>query len=299
MRFVFLPITVFLLVFVLLSIIQYMDFERGSLETFGYREWRLNGLVKFYDKSLRPLYAVDRGISLVVKNTTLSVRVEEGGYTLISGGGVVVLKARFSGKDVEWFNWFKGEYVPVGFSPFLIVWPVKPKPILMHLLLKQVDIVYLGSEQDVAFDWIIREEYLLHLPDGRIIPVRRFDVLELKTPLRYISVNITTNATSITSEEPFSWFFVEYKGSLPISVHAVVPLEFINKEYLLGLGISDDLLERVGYVVFMIGAEEGGKLRVVGGFGLLYFLYPVIGGIVSGVLVVVYRWALRRFLKRT
>jgi hypothetical protein len=169
----------------------------------------------------------------------------------------------------------------------------------MHLLLKQVDIVYLGSEQDVAFDWIIREEYLLHLPDGRVIPVRRFDVLELKTPLRYISVNITTNATSITSEEPFSWFFVEYKGSLPISVDAVVPLEFINKEYLLELGISDDLLERVGYVVFMMGAEEGGKLRVVGGFGLLYFLYPVIGAIISGVLVVVYRWALRRFLKRT
>ncbi len=299
MRFVFLPITVFLLVFVLLSIIQYMDFERGSLETFGYREWRLNGLVKFYDKSLRPLYAVDRGVSLIVKNTTLSVRVEEGGYTLISSGGVVVLKARFSGKDVEWFNWIKGEYVPVGFSPFLIVWPVKPKPILMHLLLKQVDIVYLGSEQDVDFDWIIREEYLLHLRDGRVIPVRRFDVLELKTPLRYISVDIKTNATSITFEEPFSWFFVEYKGSLPISVYAVVPLEFINKEYLLELGISDDLLERIGYVDFMMGAEEGEKLRVVGGFGLLYFLYPVIGGIVSGVLVVVYRWALRRFLKRT
>jgi hypothetical protein len=276
-----------------------MDFERGSLETFGYREWRLNGLVKFYDKSLRPLYAVDRGVSLIVKNTTLSVRVEEGGYTLISSGGVEVLKARFSGMDVEWFNWFKGEYVPVGFSPFLIVWPVKPKPILMHLLLKQVDIVYLGSEQDVDFDWIIREEYLLHLPDGRFIPVRRFDVLELRTPLMYISVDIKTNATSITSEEPFSWFFVEYKGSLPISVDAVVPLEFINKEYLLELGISDDLLERVGYVDFMMGAEEGGKLRVVGGFGLLYFLYPVIGGIISGVLVVVYRWALRRFLKRT
>ncbi|MFZ8794004.1 MAG: hypothetical protein ACO2O2_09010 [Acidilobaceae archaeon] len=299
MRFIYIPITVFLLVFVLLSIIQYMDFERGSLETFGYREWRLNGLVKFYDKSLRPLYAVDRGVSLIVKNTTLSVRVEEGGYTLISSGDVEVLKARFSGRDVEWFNWFKGEYVPVGFSPFLIVWPVKPKPILMHLLLKQVDIVYLGSEQDVDFDWIIRGEYLLHLPDGRVIPVRRFDVLELRTPLMYISVDIKTNATSITSEEPFSWFFVEYKGSLPISVDAVVPLEFINKEYLLELGISDDLLERVGYVVFMMGAEEGGKLRVVGGFGLLYFLYPVIGGIISGVLVVVYRWALRRFLKRT
>ena len=86
MRFVFLPITVFLLVFVPLSIIQYMDFERGSLETFGYREWRLNGLVKFYDKSLRPLYAVDRGISLVVKNTTLSVRVEEGGILLSVAG---------------------------------------------------------------------------------------------------------------------------------------------------------------------------------------------------------------------
>jgi hypothetical protein len=53
----------------------------------------------------------------------------------------------------------------------------------MHLLLKQVDIVYLGSEQDVDFDWIIRGEYLLHLPDGSFIPVRRFDVLELRTPL--------------------------------------------------------------------------------------------------------------------
>jgi NhaP-type Na+/H+ or K+/H+ antiporter len=52
-------------------------------------------------------------------------------------------------------------------------------------------------------------------------------------------------------------------------------------------------------VDFILEAEEGEKLRVVGGFGLLYFLYPVIGGIVSGVLVVVYRWALRRFLKRT
>mgnify|MGYP006977944792 CR=1 FL=1 len=290
-----LPVVIFLLVFIVLSVIQYLDFSRPSLETFGYKEWRLNGVGGFRDSSLAPVGEEYDGFRPVRFNVSVIVRLEGNGYTVTSGDGVEILRARFSGRSVEWYSWSRDEYVFVGFSPFLVIWPTKPKPILMHLALRQVDIWYLGSKQVVDFDWIIREESLLHLPDGTVIPIRRVGVLVLSTPLEYIEVNSTVGEARISSQEPFRWFLVEYKGSLPISMYIVIPVEFINKEYLAKLGFSEDMLEVAEYVEFILSIEGAEDLRVIGGSGLLYFLYPVIGGVLSGVVGVAYLWASRRF----
>ena len=293
-------LAVFLFTFIVLSLLQYIEFQRPALETFGYNVWRLNGYIGFYTKGLEPVVNVSYGVSLVRIPVEVEVRVGGDGYSLFdSRSGVEILRARFSGRDVLWLNWSDGSFVNVGFSPFLVVWPTKPKPILMHLTLRQVDVRYLGFKPQIDYDWIISEESPAHLSNGSIVYVKRVGILEIRTPLTYVYANVSTPGGHVVFPEAFSWFFVEYKGSLPIRVYAVLPIEFVNREFLASIDIKGELSGEPGYIEFSLSAERGEELRVAGGTGVLYFLYPVLGALLSGMGVVLYLWVLRVFLKRT
>ena len=285
MRFQYL-VVVFLVVFTLLSIVQYMDFYRPSLETYGYREWDLDGILDFRDESLVRIPKVDPrkggdGIGGIPVNVTIMI-VDDGYVVVDRRLGVEVLRARFSGRDVMLLNWSSGEFVNIGFSPFLVIWPVKPKPILMHLMLRQVDITYLGFKPEIDYDW-----YILA------------GILEISTPLTYLKVNVPTPHGIVTLEDTFNWFYVSYKGSLPLLVDTTIPIDFVNREFLERLGVEASVLEKARYLDFSLKARRGKELEGVVSGGTLYFLYPVLGSILASVGVALYPWVSRRFSKHT
>ena len=276
-------IVLFIVVFVLLSIVQYVDFHRPSLETYGYREWDLDGLLYLRDESLATIPEITDGIGISGIPVSVTIKIMDDGYMVVDRRfGVEVLRARFSGRDVMLFNWSSGEFVSIGFSPFLVIWPTKPKPILMHLMLRQVDITYLGFKPEIDYDWYISA-----------------DMLWISTPLTYLSVNVSTPRGTISIGDVFNWFAVSYKGSLPLRVRAVIPVDFVNRGFLEKLNVDPGILEKTRYLDFSLRARRGKELEGMVGGGTLYFLYPVIGSILVSMGVVLYSWVSRRFSKHS
>ena len=127
---------IWFLLFIFLSLVQYLDFRSVRVNTGGVDEFVLLAWLRpLHEKSLIRLVEKERISLFTVYGVILKVEVRPSGYKLIDVEyNDVLFEARIEDGVIYAYNYSSGSYIAMGFSPFLLVKPYRPIPLYEVLL---------------------------------------------------------------------------------------------------------------------------------------------------------------------